>query len=200
MWRQLCSRDFLRAVPSLLPPFCRRHTSSTPNRPRMSTRAFDPVVETNDLFRYTSGRWLVGDRIQQQLRYVKFNLDYLCRLAASQFSDATKCVHVKLEGNFNKTLLLTMDDGNEAIAKIPCPNAGPPSLTTASEVATLKFCMYFGLYSWLTFACNLYSLFLVRSRTSILPRIFAWSSDATNSVVAEFIIMEKVRGVALSET
>jgi hypothetical protein len=34
-----------------------------------------------------------------------------------------------------------MDDGNEVIAKIPCPNARPPSLTTASEVATLKFCM-----------------------------------------------------------
>lgn len=48
---------------------------------------------------------------------------------------------VKLEGNFNKAFLLTMDDGNEVIAKIPCPNAGPRLLTTASEVATLKFCM-----------------------------------------------------------
>ncbi|OJJ48405.1 hypothetical protein ASPZODRAFT_150639 [Penicilliopsis zonata CBS 506.65] len=73
-----------------------------------------------------------------------------------------------------------MDDGNEVIAKIPCPNAGPPSLTTASEVATLKF---------------------LRSRTSIrVPEIFAWSSDAANPVGAEFIIMEKIRGVALSET
>jgi hypothetical protein len=32
-----------------------------------------------------------------------------------------------------------MDDGNEVVAKLSCPNAGPPSLTTASEVATLKF-------------------------------------------------------------
>jgi hypothetical protein len=43
--------------------------------------------------------------------------------------------------SFDKAFLLTMDDGNEVIAKIPCPNARPPSLTTASEVATLKFCM-----------------------------------------------------------
>jgi hypothetical protein len=81
--------------------------------------------------------------MQQQQRYVEFDLDSLCRLAAAHFSDATKCVRViKLEGNSNKALLLTMDDGNEAIAKIPCPNAGPSSLTTASEVATLKYRMY----------------------------------------------------------
>ncbi|PYH99089.1 hypothetical protein BO71DRAFT_415805 [Aspergillus ellipticus CBS 707.79] len=73
-----------------------------------------------------------------------------------------------------------MNDGNEVIAKIPCPNAGPPSLTTASEVATLKF---------------------LRSRTSIqVPEVLAWSSDAANAVGAEFIIMEKIQGVALSET
>ena len=46
-----------------------------------------------------------------------------------------------MEGSFNKALLLTMSDGNEVIAKIPCPNAGPPHLTTASEVATLEFGM-----------------------------------------------------------
>ncbi|KAE8357814.1 kinase-like domain-containing protein [Aspergillus caelatus] len=72
-----------------------------------------------------------------------------------------------------------MDDGNEVIAKIPCPNAGPPSLTTASEVATLKF---------------------LRSKTSIrVPEVLAWSSDAANAVGAEFIIMEKIKGIALSE-
>lgn len=99
-------------------------------------------MKSDDLFRYTLGRWLIDEKTQQQQRYVKFDLDSLCRLAAAHFSDATKCVRVvKLEGNFNKALLLTMDDGNEVIAKIPCPNAGLPSLTTASEVATLKFRM-----------------------------------------------------------
>lgn len=74
---------------------------------------------------------------------MKFDLDHLCRLATAHFKDATKCVRVvNLEGNFIKALLLTMDNGTEVIAKIPCPNAGPTSLATASEVATLKFCVY----------------------------------------------------------
>ncbi|KAK6823145.1 hypothetical protein RU639_005913 [Aspergillus parasiticus] len=100
------------------------------------------------------------------MRYVKFNLNSLCHLVATPFGDATKCVRVvKLEGSFNKALLLTMDDGNEVIAKIPCPNAGPPSLTTASEVATLKF---------------------LRLKTSIrVPAVLAWSSDAANAIERE---------------
>ncbi|CEL11353.1 Putative Phosphotransferase family protein [Aspergillus calidoustus] len=139
------------------------------------------IEKSDDLFRYTSGRWLVDEKAQQQMRYVKFNLDNLCHLAAAHFSDATKCIRVvKLEGNFNKALVLTMNDGNEVIAKLPCPNAGPQSLTTASEVATLKF---------------------LQSKTSIrVPRVFAWNSDAANPVGAEYIIMEKISGVALAET
>ncbi|RDW64359.1 uncharacterized protein DSM5745_09770 [Aspergillus mulundensis] len=172
-----------------LPCSCRRAAHSAPIKPAFaqSKRLFHQTIPmkqssgSKDLFRYTSGRWLVDEKVQQQARYVKFNLDQLCRLAATQFSDTAKCTRVvKLEGNFNKALLLTMDDGNEVIAKLPCPNAGPQSLTTASEVATLKF---------------------LQSRTSIrVPRVFAWSSDAANPVGAEFIIMEKIGGVALAET
>jgi hypothetical protein len=58
--------------------------------------------------------------------FVKFNIDNLCCLAASLFSEKTRYVHIdKLEGNFNKALLLTMNDRNEVIVKIPCPNVGP---------------------------------------------------------------------------
>lgn len=46
-----------------------------------------------------------------------------------------KCV----EGQFNKVFTLTMDDGDEVIAKIPNPNAGPPFYMLASEVATRHF-------------------------------------------------------------
>lgn len=103
---------------------------------------------------------LVDEKAQQQLRYVKFDLDRLCHLAAAHFSDATKCVRVvKIEGNFNKALPLTMDDGNEVVAKIPCPNAGPPSLTTASEVATLKFRMHCVLTLITCFGVCLYVFF-----------------------------------------
>ncbi|OGM47467.1 hypothetical protein ABOM_002621 [Aspergillus bombycis] len=139
----------------------------------VSTRA-----NPEDLFKYTSGRWLIDEEQQLAQRYVKFHVDNLCSKAASVFSDSTRCMDlVKVEGNFNKAFLLTMDDGHEVVAKVPCPNAGPPSLTTASEVATLNF---------------------LRSRTSIpVPEVFAWNSDPTNSVGAEYIIMEKFPGVAL---
>ena len=40
---------------------------------------------------------------------------------------------------YNKALLLTMDDGTQAVAKVPNPNAGRPHFTTASEVATMDF-------------------------------------------------------------
>jgi hypothetical protein len=43
------------------------------------------------------------------------------------------------EGQYNKAFLLTFDDKSEVVAKLPNPNAGPPILTTASEVATMEF-------------------------------------------------------------
>jgi hypothetical protein len=46
-----------------------------------------------------------------------------------------KCV----EGQFNKAFILTMDNGDELVARLPNPNAGPPFYTLASEVATRQF-------------------------------------------------------------
>lgn len=46
-----------------------------------------------------------------------------------------KCI----EGQFNKVLILTMDDGDEVVAKLPNPNAGPPFYTLSSKVATRHF-------------------------------------------------------------
>lgn len=43
------------------------------------------------------------------------------------------------EGNFNKVFKLIMDDQSVVIARIPHPNAGPPTVTTASEVAVMDF-------------------------------------------------------------
>ncbi|KAL1989377.1 hypothetical protein VTN96DRAFT_139 [Rasamsonia emersonii] len=156
------------------------HLTMSVNAPATAGNTVVRAREPDDLFRYTSGRWLIDEESQLAQRYVKFNIDNLCRLAASLFSEETKCVRVdKIEGNYNKALLLTMNDGNEVIAKIPCPNAGPPWYTTASEVATLKF---------------LQSCMTIR-----VPKVLAWSADSENAVGAEYIIMEKIPGVALSE-
>jgi hypothetical protein len=71
---------------------------------------------------------------------VKFNVAELCRIAAQSLG-STSCVEVtKLpEGNFNKVLLLRMNDGKECIGKVPNPNAGHAHFSTASEVATMEF-------------------------------------------------------------
>jgi hypothetical protein len=46
------------------------------------------------------------------------------------------------EGRYTKAFLLTFDEKSEVVAKLPNPNAGPPILTTASEVATMEFVSY----------------------------------------------------------
>lgn len=70
-----------------------------------------------------------------------------------------------------------MEDGQRAIAKIPHPNAGPPILTTASEVATMDF-----------------------ARTILglpVPKVIAWSATDQNPVDAEYIIIEEAQGSQL---
>ena len=85
----------------------------------------------------------------------------------------------------------------EVIAKIPCPNAGRAKYSTASEAAVLQY----GTGSSpprtrdkrLTSCIN-----LVNSHTTIpTPKILAWSSDPSNPVGAEYIIMEKAPGIQL---
>ncbi|KAK2750684.1 hypothetical protein FQN57_002757 [Myotisia sp. PD_48] len=96
------------------------------------------------MFNYTAARWLWNEDEQLARRRVHFDIEGLMQVAA-QVLGATTCVEiVKLpEGNFNKTFLLTMDDGKQAIARLPNPNAGRPHFSTASEVATMDFVRIF---------------------------------------------------------
>ncbi|EAW07044.1 uncharacterized protein ACLA_087500 [Aspergillus clavatus NRRL 1] len=83
------------------------------------------------------------------------------------------------EGQYNKTFLLTLDNGSEVVAKLPNPNAGPNVLTTASEVATMDY---------------------VRNVIDIsVPRVLGWSCRPSNPVGCEYVIMEKARGSALGD-
>lgn len=110
-------------------------------RPNKFNLSFsDSRHDLDALYRFTSGRWLWREREQLATRYVKFDLQKLCRLAASSIGSGSCSKVVKIsEGQYNKVLLLTMDDGKEAVAKLPNPNAGRPHFTTASEVATMNF-------------------------------------------------------------
>lgn len=73
-------------------------------------------------------------------RYVKFNVDALCSLVSSLPSVSSPVSKIdKMEGGFNKALLLTADNGKEVIAKIPFPSIVPWEYSTASEAAVLEY-------------------------------------------------------------
>ncbi|RLL96198.1 hypothetical protein CFD26_100335 [Aspergillus turcosus] len=138
----------------------------------MNAKSQTSDAESKSFYQYTSGRWLWNEDAQLAVRYVKFNIKELCCIAAASVG-STSCTDVtKLtEGNFNKVLLLTTDDGKEVIAKIPNPNAGYPHFLTASEVATNGFS----------------------------PKVYTWCAKADETPVgAEYIVMEKSPGIKLS--
>ncbi|PWY82770.1 hypothetical protein BO83DRAFT_395824 [Aspergillus eucalypticola CBS 122712] len=86
------------------------------------------------------GRWLSTRRRDPQhlaARYCEFNLDNLL-VAANQltgYKGVSKCV----KGQYNKGFVLTMDNGEQIVARLPNPNVGPAFFTTASEVASRHF-------------------------------------------------------------
>ena len=134
----------------------------------------------NPLFCYTNGRWLWNEREQLEARYRRFDVSSL-KQAACQAVGAHECVSLDKigEGNYNKAYCLEMDDGQRIVAKVPHPNAGPPKLTTASEVATMEF---------------------ARTILNIpVPRVLAWSATDQNPVQAEYIIMEEASDSQLHE-
>ncbi|SMR44111.1 unnamed protein product [Zymoseptoria tritici ST99CH_3D1] len=135
------------------------------------------AVSREDLYRYTNGSFLANEAKAFDRRYLKFNLDELCSIASRIGSISAVKEVVKMEGGFCKALLMKKIDGTEIVAKLPFKIAGPAHYTTASEVAVLKY--------------------VLRHTRVPVPKVLAWSSDATNTVGLEYIIMEKAPGVQL---
>ncbi|KAF2753100.1 phosphotransferase enzyme family protein [Pseudovirgaria hyperparasitica] len=130
-----------------------------------------------DFFRYTRGRFVSRETEQMAQRHVKFNMNELCEAAGKAVGKQCISVEKFADGLYNKAFLLTMDDNDQVVAKVPNPNAGVPHLTTASEVATMD---------------------MIRNIVGTpAPRVIAWDSRAENAVNAEYIIMEKAKGVQL---
>ena len=84
-------------------------------------------------------------------REIRFELNKLASVAADAVG-AAQCISIKKypDGMFNKAFLMSMEDGQEVVAKVPNPNAGIPHFTTASEVATMDF---------VRSSCTLYRVF-----------------------------------------
>jgi len=95
---------------------------------------------TEDFFRYTSGRWLWNETARLEERYKRFNIAELKRVAVEAAGAQSCSQMIKLaEGGFNKIFKLVMDDNSTVIARIPNPNVGRADRVTASEVATMEF-------------------------------------------------------------
>lgn len=99
-----------------------------------------------DPYAYSSGRWLRNDKQERDSRYTIFDFDGLCQkvVRLSGASAVTACE--KIEGGFNRVFIFTLDNEKRVVAKLPFIHAGPRKLTTASEVATMKYCE-FGLFA-----------------------------------------------------
>lgn len=95
---------------------------------------------SDDLFNYTRGRFVCDERYEMSQHQVRFKVNELARCAAEALG-ANSCVSIEKypDGMYNKSMLLTMDNGSQVVAKVPNPNAGIPHFTTASEVATMDF-------------------------------------------------------------
>lgn len=123
--------------------------------------------------------------VNEDLRFLErrheFDVSGLCRLAAQSVGSTPQDVDtlVKLgEGGFNRTFLITFNDGFKMVARIPYPIAGPKLYGIASEVATMRF---------------------LRSSGFPVPDVYGYSPSPDNAARTEYIFMEYVRGTKLSD-
>ncbi|PLN78446.1 phosphotransferase family protein [Aspergillus taichungensis] len=132
--------------------------------------------DDHQLFDYTSGRWIYNESIRLAERHGEFDVDALRSAAAQSIrrrdSDVKSLIKLA-EGGFNRVLQVTMVDGSQVLARLPYPSTEPKRLAVASEVATLA---------------------LLRAHGLPVPRVHVYSTDATNPVGSEYIIMEKLPG------
>jgi hypothetical protein len=98
------------------------------------------IVTALDPQAYSSGRWLRRDKLERDLRFIKFNFDVLCRKVLELCPEASSITtYEKKEGGFNRVFVFTLDNAKRVVARLPFALAGPPKLATVSEVATIKY-------------------------------------------------------------
>lgn len=73
-------------------------------------------------------------------RRARFDVKELARCAAEAVG-ADFCVNIKKfsDSQYNKSMLLTINNSSQVVARVPNPNTGLSHYTTASEVATMDF-------------------------------------------------------------
>ncbi|KAL4781272.1 kinase-like domain-containing protein [Aspergillus varians] len=134
-----------------------------------------------ELFKYTSGRWIFNEDLRLKERHLEFDIAALQSAVAAATTRSTSDIvsfNQLAEGGFNRLFQVTFNDGKHVIARLPYPSTVPQQHTVASEVATLDYLRLNGVNT---------------------PKVYAWCSKRANLVGAEYIIMEKLDGIPLGE-
>lgn len=127
-----------RVIPVARRPLFRNSASvnSSPRRHVERHRQFC----TMDPNHHSGGRWLHQDRLHGEARTINFDFhalrDRVVRLCPAE-SEVINCE--KIEGGFNRSFIFTLGGGSQLVARLPTTVAGPPRLTTNSEVATMEY-------------------------------------------------------------
>lgn len=75
-------------------------------------------VQYEQLFEYTNGRFLVNEVRETAKRYARFDVDALCTLVSSLPSVSSPISKIdKMEGGFNKALLMTAENGKRSLQR-----------------------------------------------------------------------------------
>jgi hypothetical protein len=122
-----------------------------------------------------------NERARLDGRRLLFNAAELCRITATAVDRSTSDVETFLkvaEGGSYRTIQVIFRDGLQVITRLPYPSTKPAALGTSSEVATMDFLQRHGV---------------------TIPKVHAWGSTPSNSVGAEYMIMEKVQRTELQE-
>ncbi|KAG6811166.1 hypothetical protein H0H92_008689 [Tricholoma furcatifolium] len=139
-------------------------------------------ADPNDacFYEFETAQWLYNEREQLACRHMKWDVDALIDRVCTVF-DAEKITRLEKlsEGSYNRAFKFTFDNDKGAVLRLPCPLAGPASLITASEVATMEF---------------------AREVLNIpVPRVFDWSADSTKCGGIPYILMEPIPGIGLNQ-
>ncbi|CDM27028.1 Protein kinase-like domain [Penicillium roqueforti FM164] len=149
--------------------------------PKSLPRRMSSMSSNSDLFEYTSGRFLFNEKLRRAERCIQFDVDALVRAACHSVGrrlDGVASITKLAEGGFNRVLQLTFNDGYAVLARLPYKTTIPKHYVVASEAATLTH---------------------LRAHGVPAPKVLAYSPDQTNPVRTEYILLERLEGIPLSD-
>ncbi|KAH6905619.1 hypothetical protein BKA70DRAFT_1291717 [Coprinopsis sp. MPI-PUGE-AT-0042] len=145
-------------------------------------RSFSSLANVgNEIFNYTSGRWVYNEALRLQERGTVFDIDEFMQLAATSVDRRSRDItnFSKLaEGRLNRVFLITFKDNFQMIARVPYPLTVPKYYAVASEVATMEYLRLSGIP---------------------VPEVYGYSPAEDNAAGVAYIFMEYVQRRSLKD-